>query len=1067
MKSIGILTLPLLFALANTASLAGVSTVALLSGEGERAPGEAVIARVEVALSATPGLAVVERQQIHRILAEQSLTVSGLANAATAAHVGRLLAADFFLFVQRMPEGTNQVTRWRVVESRTGIALAHGAAETPLLATNAAPVLATVREAIVKSQVLAKDRHYVGVLGFRSEEIGHSLEALAGALEGWLAFDLAAVSNVIILDREHLEHLTAEENLAGLDLQLRASAVLIEATLKRRVDSPPVEVRTSLRSFGPEASDRFVLPLATNDLVAMRQALVRAVCDRLRVAAPARGSFDPAQEAALFDERAQMLFWDGQWDGAVSAAEAALALHRTQERRLGAARMRWGIINRTNKMLQGEKLILDQHRVPNPPTGLKLYKLRHAVRGAELTREALDYFVAENRGQTNCALVWPLYIRTPELMAWDTNEPEVVFLRREWQRHALAGFRMERDYRASLWNCPCQRDPRQGDPPQGRWALLVAGSLLRLADYTDDVHEWAGLLRETVDSFLHPPGPYTCLNKYGAPPGGVQFWYYLSICAPVAHFHTPQEREVIRQTFEPFTRDPNPAFRLAGLNALRSLRPRINDKQDLEGIRGVLDFFIREMPYNDPVRVQNADYWFPGLLLSGAVCNLGWDETEKYGRAILEPILKAKDGVRLCSWELLIERWFMALRQLGKAEEARQKAEEFLALLDPGVKQRCRGNFEGVRGGLAAICHPVAPSGEKWPEEWATYSLSLVSANTIRGYRLDTAVFDAGNVFMVWSHRANQAQATFRVTAMPVTGGSLRALGEVTIKDTVLNPWEPTSVALVVDGETAWMGTHRNGLIRFGMGAPTIMMETNGLPADDVWSMALLSGKLYLGFNGGLAGLNLTNSAITVLASARSTDARTPLDGQVFSIPALLADVERNCLWVSANANSGPLHGVWRVPLDGGNWEKVFAPPAQAVRRLTRHQGVILAGAHFMCVDRSVGAIDPGDRHVTWLLVNRAREESQHPRFGPAVSPHEHFWLWYDPELITAGDVLRLRTLGKPEIATLSRATNGTAIGNIVAFEEVSPGEILFATARGELWRLRRTPHSPDGGSTR
>ncbi len=82
----------------------GEVAVAIVPAEGKRAPSEAVVARLEVMLSNELGIGLVERALVRKVLAEQELTASGLTDPATAVRIGRLVAADLFLFVEKLPK---------------------------------------------------------------------------------------------------------------------------------------------------------------------------------------------------------------------------------------------------------------------------------------------------------------------------------------------------------------------------------------------------------------------------------------------------------------------------------------------------------------------------------------------------------------------------------------------------------------------------------------------------------------------------------------------------------------------------------------------------------------------------------------------------------------------------------------------------------------------------------------------------------------------------------------------------------------------------------------------------
>ena len=66
------------FLLLGTAAHAENVRLAILPGEGERAPGEEVIAQLEVALTQEKDVTLLERAKVRKILREQNLSAAGL-----------------------------------------------------------------------------------------------------------------------------------------------------------------------------------------------------------------------------------------------------------------------------------------------------------------------------------------------------------------------------------------------------------------------------------------------------------------------------------------------------------------------------------------------------------------------------------------------------------------------------------------------------------------------------------------------------------------------------------------------------------------------------------------------------------------------------------------------------------------------------------------------------------------------------------------------------------------------------------------------------------------------------
>jgi hypothetical protein len=94
-----------------------VGSLGLADDNQNRQLGDLVTAE----LSGAPGLELVERQSLDKVLAELQLSLSGLVRAKDAIAVGKLLRADWFLLgTGTMVAGMNAIVV-RVVDARTGI----------------------------------------------------------------------------------------------------------------------------------------------------------------------------------------------------------------------------------------------------------------------------------------------------------------------------------------------------------------------------------------------------------------------------------------------------------------------------------------------------------------------------------------------------------------------------------------------------------------------------------------------------------------------------------------------------------------------------------------------------------------------------------------------------------------------------------------------------------------------------------------------------------------------------------------------------------------------------------
>src|SRR5258707_932479 len=71
--------------------------VAIIAGEGERTPATALFSQLETVLATNRSFALVERDQIRRVLAEHELAVAASIRSDKTIELGRLLAADILV----------------------------------------------------------------------------------------------------------------------------------------------------------------------------------------------------------------------------------------------------------------------------------------------------------------------------------------------------------------------------------------------------------------------------------------------------------------------------------------------------------------------------------------------------------------------------------------------------------------------------------------------------------------------------------------------------------------------------------------------------------------------------------------------------------------------------------------------------------------------------------------------------------------------------------------------------------------------------------------------------------
>ncbi|NQU09164.1 hypothetical protein HQ590_00110, partial [bacterium] len=140
------------------------TTLALIPATGDRAPAAAVLDRLEAAWLGQPDVALVERAQVEKILAEHQITGAALVDPGQRVRLGQVVPADLLVFLDSIPTLPQPATRVQVTESKTGIVLASQIFENDGLLRDQQPALELVRAAMAKRAVPLGDRHLLGYL---------------------------------------------------------------------------------------------------------------------------------------------------------------------------------------------------------------------------------------------------------------------------------------------------------------------------------------------------------------------------------------------------------------------------------------------------------------------------------------------------------------------------------------------------------------------------------------------------------------------------------------------------------------------------------------------------------------------------------------------------------------------------------------------------------------------------------------------------------------------------------------------------------------------------------------
>lgn len=566
--------------------------VAIIPGEEPRAPAESALAQVEAAVSKSAAVELVERGEIRRILAEQKLTTANLVQSGQTVKLGQLLAAELLLFVEQLPDGQPAAWRVQVIETRTGISLGGVIGAEQSLAAEPAPIIAALKSAMAKARVAPEERHYLGILGVRSEELNRSLDGLAESFAMFLALDLGESPEVVVLDRERLEHLQAEAALTGNELALRTSALLLEGGVKHGESRKELHFTFSLRRLGEKTGPTVRVVGPADNAKEARRLLAQAILRQCNVAVREQPAADAKSEAAAFSERAAILGAHREREAAARCAEAAATLFPSPENRWQAAEA-WLFV----------------------PGSDAVQAHKAALHFWELQQQFLDEHLARWRSLPAAPIQLPLVPNAhvamrPLQIELNQASPELRSLRKELQQVCRSFYHLVRNYDAARWE---ERLPDSEGDPQRQWSWMAAQYVDWFDYWSDDVRDWARLIREAAEQIDAPAGKQAVETPSWMQwkPGFNQTYFFLRLVEHVPRFTAPEEVSAVMDCYETLARSTDARVRLAAVAArVNFIAHRVKRPNIPTAIAG-LEAFVRYLPARHPARREMKDQWFP------------------------------------------------------------------------------------------------------------------------------------------------------------------------------------------------------------------------------------------------------------------------------------------------------------------------------------------------------------------------------------------------------------------------------------------------------------------------
>jgi hypothetical protein len=313
--------------LAACAPLEAATRVALIGNLGHVATGDC-LALAEVELSGGSAVALVERREIARLLAEGELSLSGLVDAATAIRAGKLLRADLVAVVETDPQ-SSQALGILVFETASGMhlcdrALAEGDPEQA-----GRQIAEAVRLAVGKRALGPAARRSFCLVSVRNANLPLSANPLCDGVGRLVERALTNSPDIVVLERKRFELIKQEAALGQLAAETSETkllaAVLTGEIEIRRGDGEEVAASAAVRTAEGKPLGTVRAAADYKDPLLLAEGLGPQLAAVMK-AAPAARMTNRHEEAGRFAREA--LFWrrHRQFQQAMTSLEAALAV---------------------------------------------------------------------------------------------------------------------------------------------------------------------------------------------------------------------------------------------------------------------------------------------------------------------------------------------------------------------------------------------------------------------------------------------------------------------------------------------------------------------------------------------------------------------------------------------------------------------------------------------------------------------------------------------------------------------------------------------------------------------
>jgi hypothetical protein len=893
-------------------------------------------------LSTDDSLQLVERADVSRVFDELSLQASGLVDPRQAVRFSEILSADAILIIERAADGDGAWLSARLVETKNGIRLWSGLVAQP------GKDDPTACEAIVRQLRRAKrkieaegQRHYVGILDVKSEDLDGASKIFATTLRFTLEHDLQKSPNIVVLEREQVIRLLEERDLTGIEVKLRAATTLIECGVRQVAATS--NRRVSLQFISPVTGHSKSVSVVTpaDDQEGARKQLaeecLKAIVARRDVESDTTRSNDISRgdEAALFRMRSDWRRSHREKEAAAALAEVAFALEPS-------------MINCDCLTLCCATLAVSEE-----------FSTMERLLAAQRYHQVVDFYLRKgHRDDPKDAIAKYKFVFGCNYRPTQMNAAESQIFE-ETRRLRRATFELDL----------AERRLKHGSVV-GFYVTRIEKSLY-LADSAEefmaDVRSLvAALDRETA------AGRFKRTMANGA---FRTFFFEMHQQIKYAVRLTPDWKyrsygliavpgdwgpEGIRSLLEWLTEHQDPRTRILGYYGLCEL----DGEPGNSAAHSLLNIWLNDLTAKDA----------PGRSAMNsasdrAIKRLRADnQFTEYFEKRLRVAERTSDVASLCRWNSLTS----ICRHVGGKTEWLERILRVVQtpVADPALVKRAR-EVDRLLNWSLDYRHRRGQFAPKTDEGWKGISVKRLA---VRGetshlrHLLRVAVDQEPNceypIVAAWRTAQQSGKSLLNgsdivVTRMRKYGGEIVEVGRFHKPGFSPN-------AFTTGGGKTFLGGRTLGIVEVSPEGVRYFDQRQGLPQSRVEHLAWLEPFLYIGYRGAIGRLDSRSGEFNLLATSRAVELRSPLDGGlVYDVRSMLSDPVNACVWLCIYKPDSGLRrcGIWKYSPDTGEFYHVHKGFVKDMARTDEGLFLLSASPH------------TSTAHGIWRIFNTETEQ--------------------------------------------------------------------------------------------